>query len=73
MGEIGFDQFYMLVCILLAREASNRAGPEAEEAGLGCCPHLAKGSTELRVHPHFPSFHSKQEEKNGGGGDTFGS
>ncbi|MBV99091.1 EF-hand calcium-binding domain-containing protein 9, partial [Eschrichtius robustus] len=26
VGEIGFDQFYMLVCILLAQEASNESG-----------------------------------------------
>lgn len=24
VGEIGFEQFYMLVCMLLAHEASNR-------------------------------------------------
>lgn len=26
VGEIGFDQFYVLVCILLAHQASTRAG-----------------------------------------------
>lgn len=58
VGEIGFDQFYMLVCILLAQEASN----ESEGAQLGCCHHFAKGSTELRVHQNF-SFHLNQEGK----------
>lgn len=26
VGEIGFDQFYVLVCIILAHQASTRAG-----------------------------------------------
>lgn len=26
LGEIGFDQFYMLVCILLAHQVSTRSG-----------------------------------------------
>ena len=29
VGEIGFDQFYMLVCILLAQEASSQPGSGA--------------------------------------------
>ncbi|XP_006751509.2 EF-hand calcium-binding domain-containing protein 9, partial [Leptonychotes weddellii] len=42
MGEIGFDQFYMLVCILLAQQASNKSGSGAEEAECGCRHHPAK-------------------------------
>ena len=53
VGEIGFDQFYMLVCMLLAREASKESGSGVEAAELGCCHHLAKGSTELGVHQSF--------------------
>lgn len=41
VGEIGFDQFYMLVCILLARQVSNKSRSEAEAAGIGRCHHLA--------------------------------
>lgn len=48
MGEIGFDQFYMLVCILLAQQVSNKSGSRAEDAERGCCRHLAEG--ELAVN-----------------------
>ena len=68
VGEIGFDQFYMLVCILLAQEASSQSGSGAkgaEVAELGCGHHVAKGSTKLRVRQNFSSFHLKQEEETG--------
>ena len=74
VGEIGFDQFYMLVCILLAQEASSQScsgaegaeGAEAAEAAeLGCGHHVAKGSTKSRVRQNFSSFHLKQEEETG--------
>lgn len=43
MGEIGFDQFYMLVCILLAQQVRNKSGSRAEDAELGSRRHLAEG------------------------------
>lgn len=65
VGEIGFDQFYMLVCILLAQEVSSQPGSGAEGAELGCCHRVAKGGAKLRVRPKFSSFHLKQEEGTG--------
>lgn len=43
VGEIGFEQFYMLVCILLSHQASSQRGLP-REAGPGGCLHLASGS-----------------------------
>lgn len=65
VGEIGFDQFYMLVCILLAQEVSSQPGSGAEAAELGCCHRVAEGGAKLRVRPKFSSFHLKQEEGTG--------
>ena len=47
VGEIGFDQFYMLVCILLAQEASNESG-SVEQRG----PSLAAATILLKVAPN---------------------
>lgn len=68
MGEIGFDQFYMLVCILLAQQASNKPGSGAQESELGRRHHLAKGSGELRSHqtclPFTPNGKGKKWGEN---------
>lgn len=45
MGEIGFDQFYMLVCIVLSHQVSTRVGGGEERAAL---PSLDKVDTEVR-------------------------
>lgn len=47
VGEIGFDQFYMLVCILLAQEASNESG-SVEQRGHS----LAAATILLKVAPN---------------------
>ena len=65
VGEIGFDQFYMLVCILLAQEASSQPGSGAEGAELSGCHRVANGGAKLRVRHKFSSFHWKQEEETG--------
>lgn len=46
MGEIGFDQFYMLVCILLSHQVSTRVGGGAERAAV---PSLDKIDIEVRA------------------------
>lgn len=43
LGEIGFDQFYMLVCILLAHQVSTRSGCARRR------PSLAAATTLLTV------------------------
>lgn len=45
MGEIGFDQFYMLVCIVLSHQVSTRVGGGKERAAL---PSLDKVDIEVR-------------------------
>lgn len=66
VGEIGFDQFYMLVCILLAQQASNKSGSRAEAAELSCRHHLAKRSSELRLHQSCLPFTQNKKGKKWG-------
>lgn len=45
VGEIGFDQFYVLVCIILAHQASTRAGL-GRERGIWAAGSPDKGDAE---------------------------
>lgn len=65
-GEIGFDQFYMLVCILLAQQVSNKPGSGAQESEPGRRHHLAKGSGELRSHQTCLPFTPNRKGKKWG-------
>lgn len=57
VGEIGFEEFYLLVCILLSHQASPRSGSGAQEAGLGCCTVMLGPGT-----PTFPFTTDKRRK-----------
>lgn len=42
VGEIGFDQFYVLVCIVLSHQVSTKVGGAGGGQGTGLSPVLIK-------------------------------
>lgn len=64
VGEIGFDEFYLLVCILLSHQASTKLGSGPQEAELGCCHHHSRASSGIQIKIFF-SLTTNKREKNG--------